>query len=91
MEEFDSKKFISSLTKKLNDGNYPTCKFCGGHEFTTTQDMANISVQKEFGAINIGVSIPCGMVICEKCGHIEFFALATHDMLPKTEDKKDGK
>ena len=44
-----------------------------------------ILIAEDTKNINLGPNIPAGMVICEKCGHIEFFAMGPLGLL-NTED-----
>ena len=37
--------------------------------------FAAILIGEDMSSINIGPHIPSGMIICEYCGHIDFFAL----------------
>ena len=91
MKEFDQNEFLQKLTPKLVGFRFQKCPYCGGERFTTTNEFASIVVSKSFEGLQIGNAIPAGMVICQNCGHIEFFALGALQMLPKKEDDKDGK
>ena len=92
MEEkkFDPKEFAATVQQRFKFGAVPICPFCGGNQFTTTDDMATIMITKSFHGMEIGNSIPAGMIICQKCGHIEFFALGALGLLPKKEDNGNG-
>lgn len=83
---YNPNEFIESLLKRINKDNIPACPYCGGNQFTTTESFASILIGKNLDSVNIGPTIPAGMMICEKCGHIDFFALGVHEMLPKKED-----
>ena len=52
---------------------------------------AYIIIGKDLTGISLGPSIPSGVVVCTKCGHLEFFALGALGLLPKKEDSSDGK
>lgn len=84
--KFDPQQFTSKLISVLKTHSVPTCPFCGGNEFTSTNEFASITINNSFENIVIGQSIPAGMVICTKCGHIEFFALGALGLLPKKEE-----
>ena len=67
------------------------CRFCGGQRFTSTDKLATILIGDDLNSISIGPSIPSGMIVCENCGHIEFFALGALGLLSKKEEATDGK
>lgn len=91
MSKFNSKDFISELTKRMNGRDVPNCPFCGGQRFTSTDKFATILIGEELNSISLGPSIPSGMLICENCGHVEFFALGALGLLQGKEEKSDGK
>jgi hypothetical protein len=81
MSKYVPNEFITALGKKMNGIQIPDCSYCGGKKFTSTDKFANIIIGEELGGINLGPNIPCGMVVCENCGHIEFFALGSLGLL----------
>lgn len=87
MKAFESEKFIDRVSNQMTKKPFPPCRFCGGNSFTTTDSMATILIGKDLDTVSLGPSIPAGMVICKKCGHIEFFALGALGMLPEKEEK----
>ena len=91
MSKYDSKEFISKFTKRMNGRDIPSCRFCGGQRFTSTDKLATILIGDDLNSISIGPSIPSGMIVCENCGHIEFFALGALGLLSKKEEATDGK
>jgi len=91
MAKFDSKEFIDKLDKRMGDRDIPTCPYCGGEKFTTTNQFANIISRDDFGKLELSNAIPAGMIICERCGHIEFFALGALGLIKKEEVNEDGK
>lgn len=89
MGKYDPTQFVAQLTEKVKGkGDIPACPFCGGEHFTTTGQFANILLADNVTEVSLGSSIPSGMVICENCGHIEFFALGSLGLLPKKEEEK---
>ena len=40
--------------------------------------------------LDLGPSIPSGLIVCENCGHIELFALGSLGLLKKKGDNSDG-
>ena len=90
MNKYNPQDFISALEKKRGTNIYPTCPYCGGNHFTSTDKFASILIGDDLGSVNIGPSIPAGMVICEKCGHIEFFALGVLGLLNESDGSKNG-
>lgn len=89
--KYESQKFITAIKGKVGEKRL-TCPYCSGSQFTTTEDFAAVLIGKDFSSINIGLSIPSGMIICQKCGHIDFFALGVLDLLKnKEEENGNGK
>lgn len=88
--KYDPQEFINSLTKKMGGRSFPQCPICGGENYTSTDNFVTLPVSKELGNVTLGPNIPTGMVICENCGHIEFFALGALGLINK-EEHKDGK
>ncbi len=91
MSKYEPKDFISALGKKIKGGNIPNCQYCGGRKFTSTDKFATILIGDELSGINLGPNIPSGMVICENCGHVEFFALGSLGLLNKEGESEDVK
>lgn len=92
MKKYEPQKFIEAFYNKTKKKGIPNCPYCGGSKFTTTDKYAPIIISTDIGNVNFGPSIPAGMIICETCGHIEFFALGALGLLEKSEDgEKDGK
>ncbi len=85
MNNYNPNKFIDKIGTKINSRTI-VCPYCGGVKFTTTDSMSNILLSKDLTALNIGPTMPCGMIICENCGHVDFFALGILDLLQKTEN-----
>jgi len=90
MNNYNPKKFIERLSEKMNGRNFPVCPYCGGQTFTSTDSAASVLIGKDLSSIYIGPSIPAGIVVCDKCGHIELFALGALGLLPKEEESKNG-
>lgn len=88
MSKYNSKEFIERISAIIKK-DIPDCPFCGGKRFTTTGEFGAILTGEDLSNLNLGPHIPTGMVICEKCGHIDFFALGALGLLRK-EEKKDG-
>lgn len=86
MKQYEPRAFIENLNSRIQKQHGLICPFCGGDRFTTTENMATILVGQDFGNINIGPTVPAGMVICEKCGHVDFFALGVLGLLEKEEE-----
>lgn len=74
MSKYNPSIFIDAIKKKMING-LPPCPYCGGKKFTTTENVAEILIGDDISNLSLGSHIPSGMLICEKCGHIEFFAL----------------
>ena len=86
MSKYNPNKFIAALGQKMNRHGFPSCPYCGGQKFTTTQNFATFLIAEDTQNINLGPNIPAGMVVCEKCGHIEFFAMGPLGLLNTEEN-----
>lgn len=91
MNRYEPLKFISKLGEKVNGRSIPNCPYCGGEKFTSTEKFATILIGEDLENVSLGPSIPSGMLICENCGHMEFFALGSLGMLEKKDGTEDGK
>lgn len=89
MIKYNPQDFVVALNKKAPNKQL-ICPYCHGNQFTTTEDFASILIGKDLSGLNLGPSIPSGMIICQNCGHIDFFALGALGFLDKKEEK-DGK
>lgn len=81
MNKYDSEKFVSALMKKVNPNGLPRCPYCGADKFTTTKEYGSLLINDDLDGLNIGPSIPMGLLVCMDCGHIEFFALGALGLL----------
>ena len=90
MKKYDSQKFIDALINKIGTNNLPECPFCHGKKFSSTPQHATIILGDDLEAIQLGTSVPSGMVICQKCGHIEFFALGALGLLNNEGESHNG-
>ena len=81
MSKYNPQNFINALNHKMHGRGVPICPYCGGQNFTSTDKFASILIGDETNSINIGPSIPSGMLVCANCGHIEFFALGSLGLL----------
>lgn len=91
MSKYNPNEFIAALGAKMNGRNVPNCPYCGGNKFTTTQSFATILIGDDTKNISLGPNIPAGIVVCENCGHMEFFALGSLGLLKMEEHDGDGK
>ncbi len=89
MSKYEPQKFINALNQKIPNQQL-ICPYCKRNQFTTTEDFASILIGKDLSSVNIGPSIPAGMIICQNCGHIDFFALGALNLL-ETKEINDGK
>ena len=86
MKKYDPKEFIEAFGKHINGRDIPDCPYCGGQKFTSTDKFASIIIGDDTTSVNLGPSIPSGMLICSNCGHIEFFALGALGLLNNNEN-----
>ncbi len=91
MSKYNNKDFINALTKKMNDHKIRRCPYCGNEKFSSPEQFATILINDDLLALNLGPSIPAGILVCENCGHIDFFALGALGLLNKKEESMDGK
>ena len=91
MAKFDQQEFINRIESKLINKKVPPCPYCGNQNFITSPEYATILSNTDLNNLNIGPHIPCGMIICPKCGHIEFFSLGILGMLTKESGDKNDK
>jgi len=87
MSKYNPNEFISALNGKIKGKKIANCPYCGGEKFTSTDKFATVIIGDNLGNMELGLSIPSGMLICESCGHMEFFALGSLGLLRKGEDE----
>ena len=85
--KYEPNEFIARLTEKVETINQYKCPFCSGERFSVTGTIATIPASKDLGKMSLGPNVPAGMIVCEKCGHIDFFALGALGMIDN--GKKD--
>lgn len=90
MSKYNPNDFIEKINGKLTARGVPACPYCGGNKFTSTDSFASIIIGKELDNVSLGPSIPAGMLICEACGHVEFFALGALGLLNNEEAESNG-
>lgn len=90
MKKYNPEEFVEALSKKMGTPNIRSCPFCHGNKFTTTQQYAAIVIGEGLDGLTLGPNIPAGMIICENCGHMDFFALGALELLKK-EESDDAK
>ena len=91
MSKYNPDDFIKAFNQKMNGRPLPECPYCGGSKFTTTPNFATILIGEDTQNVSLGPNIPAGMVICENCGHMEFFAMGSLGLLERKEGTNDGK
>lgn len=69
---YDPEEFIDAAREKI--GMMPRCRICGRNEFSTPEKVGYISIGDKTGP-GFTQAIPCGVVTCSHCGHIELFSL----------------
>ena len=69
------------------------CHRCGARNFQVIDGYSNYSLQPELsgGLVLGGPAVPVVLVVCENCGAITPHALGALGLLPKAEEKQDGK
>ena len=87
MKNYDENEFIEILGKRMGR-EYKNCPFCGRGKYITPDTFAGVFVSKDIKNVDLGLRIPSGMVICENCGHIDFFALGSLDLINDKEKEE---
>ena len=87
--KYNPNEFITKITTKVNIKDYK-CPFCGGTNFTTPENYSTLPVSTELDNVVLGPHIPAGTIICQNCGHIDFFALKVLNIgnIDEIKDKK---
>lgn len=91
MSKYNSDVFLGRLNKKIGGTTFSPCPFCGSRDFSSVDKLASVLIGDDVDSLNLGPSIPCGMVICQKCGHVNMFALGILGMLDKENDVAEEK
>ena len=86
-DKYNASAFITTLNERIQA--MPKCPFCGGTSYTTPEQVATIPVGIGFKGLSVGQTAPCAMLVCTKCGHVDYFALGMLGLLPRC-DKKEG-
>ncbi len=87
--KYNATAFIAALKARMQSKTMPKCPFCGGNNFTTPEQVATIPVGVSFNGLSVGQTAPCAMIVCTKCGHVDYFALGMLELLPN-DDKQGG-
>ena len=85
---YSSSDFLKALQKKCPSPQ--RCPFCGNSSFSAAEEMVALQVQTSYEEIHIGTSIPCGIVLCLNCGHVNLFALGALGLIPKKGNNNDA-
>ncbi|MBR3503845.1 MAG: hypothetical protein IKO07_06325 [Clostridia bacterium] len=86
---FSSDQFFHVLQSKCP--NPQPCPFCGSKQFSVIEEFCQLPVQTEpQTTIKIGTSVPCGVVVCTNCGHINLFALKALGLMREGGADKDA-
>lgn len=87
--KYEASEFIAVLKSRIPLQAMPRCPFCGGNSYSTPEQVATIPVGVSFKGLSVGQAAPCAMIVCTKCGHVDYFALGMLGLLPRA-DKKGG-
>lgn len=86
---FQTEAFLEKLSQRTKDHPIPPCPYCGEKDFTTLPEFGAIVSGSSFRELKLGPAVPCGMMICKNCGHVDFFALGILGLLPQPEQMKE--
>lgn len=89
-DKYNAAAFMAALKKHMESKSMPKCPFCGGNNYTTPEQVATIPVGISFRGLSVGQTAPCAMIVCTKCGHVDYFALGMLGLLPMN-DKEGGR
>ena len=87
--KYDASAFIAALNERMQSREMPRCPFCGGNNYSTPKQVATIPVGARLNGLSIGQTAPCAMIVCTRCGHVDYFALGSLGLLPN-DNKKGG-
>ena len=62
MKKYNPQDFITALNNTAPNKQL-ICPYCKGTQFTSTEDFASILIGKDLSELNLGPSIPSGMII----------------------------
>jgi hypothetical protein len=91
--EDQKKHIIEVLDNKFQNLNKPiSCPMCGNGKFTLAGGYFVSILQDNVNNIALGgSSLPTVSIICTNCGFVSQHAVGLIGLLPKKEEKKDGK
>ena len=73
MDKELTQKAIAKL-QELGIGNL-VCPICQGRSFNMPPHIATVLLTDTLGTVKVGDHIPAAVIVCNKCGHMDFFAL----------------
>ena len=83
-DKFDPKHAIEQLKK--HGASQAICPICKGNSFSVQSEVATIISSDKKTSINLNSYVPCAMMVCTSCGHVEFFALGILDREVNTDE-----
>jgi len=86
---YNPQEFRSAFLKRIGNNHFPSCPFCGGNQFEISNKYSSLLVGETFAGLNLGPTVPAGIIVCTRCGHIEMFSLGILGLLPKNERRSD--
>ena len=81
-DKYNASTFITTLKERMQSRAMPKCPFCSGSNYTTPEQVGTIPVGRSFAGLSVGQTVPCAMIVCTKCGHVDYFALGMLGLLP---------
>ena len=81
LDQEAKQKIAKSLEEK---GALKPCARCGHPNFSLLDGFSTIPLSQEVSNNIVlgGPSVPCAVVACNNCGHLEFHALGALGLLP---------
>lgn len=80
-EMYSQDRFLKAINEKAE--NPQNCIFCGNGKYGVVDQMVMLFAKSSLNSAIINQSIPCGVIICKECGHVNLFALGVLGLLPK--------
>ncbi len=87
-EKYSAIDAAREIKKKIKSEKFE-CPICHNKEFSILQQFATIPVSDTFGEFQISKVIPAAIVMCLRCGNIQFFSLVTLG-IPEKKNEPEG-
>ena len=86
-KKIDGMDIVRALKEK-GVGNY-ICPCCGNNSFNVDNSVAAITVTEDPQVLSLGKYIPSAILVCNKCGNLQFFALKALGLMEDKNEKSE--